>query len=82
MGVLIVAGTVTLGVVLVQRLNASGSGAAPFDLVLDQPPGGHIAGVAAAGDSLAVLVQRPDGGHVLLVDTKRGRVTGEIRLRP
>ena len=84
MGVLIVAGTVTLGVLLVQRLNAnaSGGGGASLELVLDQPPGSHIAGVAAADGGLAVLVQRPDGERVLLIDTKRGRVSGEIRLHP
>jgi hypothetical protein len=81
---MIVAGTVTLGVVLVQRLNGPGGlgGGGGAELVLDQPPGSRIVGMAAAEGGLAVLVQRPDGDRVLLLDTRRRRVSGEIRLRP
>ncbi len=81
MGVLIVAGTVTLVVVAVQRVGGAGGGPARLDLALDQPEGSRIAGVAAAeGGSLGVWVARPDGDRVVLVDTRRGRVAGEIRL--
>ena len=85
MGVLIVAGTVALVAVVVQRaggLGGLGGGqAARLDLPLNQPEGSRIAGVAAAeGGTLAVWVARPDGDHrVVLVDTRRGRVAGEIR---
>ena len=94
MGVLIVAGTVTLVAVIVQRAGrvaeggiAGGGGGAPtataarFDLPLDQPEGSRVAGVAALeGGALGVWVARPDGDRVVLVDTRRGRVVGEIRL--
>ncbi|GAA0569230.1 hypothetical protein GCM10009416_04440 [Craurococcus roseus] len=82
MGVLIVAGTVTLVAVIVQRAGGvAGGGAARLELALDQPEGSRIAGVAAVeGGALGVWVQRPDGDRVVLVDTRRGRVAGEIRL--
>jgi Family of unknown function (DUF6476) len=84
MGVLIVAGTVALVAVVVQRaggLAGGGSGAARLDLALDQPEGSRIAGIATAeGGTLGVWVSRPDGDRVVLVDARRGRVSGEIRL--
>ncbi len=83
MGVLIVAGTVALVAVVVQRAGGLGGGgqAARLDLPLNQPEGSRIAGIAAAeGGTLGVWVARPDGDHrVVLVDTRRGRVAGEIR---
>ena len=79
MGVLIVAGTVTLVALLVQRAGRVGD-TAQGDVVLRQPPGSRIAGVASAEGRIAVWVERPDGGRVLLVDPARGRVVGEIRI--
>jgi hypothetical protein len=79
MGVLIVAGTVTLVAVIVQR--AGRGGAAPLgELALGQPAGARIAGLASAEGTLAIWVVRPDGDRVLLVDPRGRRVTGEIRL--
>jgi hypothetical protein len=78
MGVLIVAGTVALAVLIVQRLGegeAGGLGARH----LGQPPGTRIVSVASDQGRLAVLVARPDGERVLLVDPRRGRVLGELR---
>ena len=83
MGVLIVAGTVALVAVVVQRAGgvAGGGGSARLDLPLNQPEGSRIAGIAAAeGGTLGVWVARPDGDRVVLVDPRRGRVAGEIRL--
>ncbi len=87
MGVLIVGGTVALVAVVVQRAGgfsgrSSGGGqAARLGLALDQPEGSRIAGIAAAeGGAIGVWVARPDGDRVVLVDTRRGRVAGEIRL--
>ena len=86
MGVMIGAGTVTLVVLIVQRAGglASSSGVARMELALDQPVGSRIAGIAAieAGGTagLAIWVQRPDGTEaVLLLDTRRGRIAGEVR---
>lgn len=82
MGVMIVAGTVTLVAVIVQRAGGTLGSAPRVDLSLDQPPGTRIAGIAAleGGAGLAVWVWREDGSdRVLLVDTRRGRLLGEIR---
>jgi len=79
MGVLLVGGTVTLVVLLVQR---AGVAARVGDVALGQPEGARIAGIAQGADGvLAVWVARPDGDRVLLVDTRRGATAGEVRLR-
>lgn len=79
MGVLIVAGTVTLVAVVVQRAGGLAGGGARQAVALDQPAGTRIAGIAGLDQVLAVWVQRPDGSEaVLLVDPRRGRVTGEV----
>ena len=77
MGVLIVAATVALVVLIVQRSGGStvGLGAA----ALGQPAGTRIAGIAGADKTIAIWVVRPDGERVLLFDPARGRVVGEIR---
>ena len=80
MGVLIVAGTVTLVVLLVQRAGVSPATRAA-QVVLGEPEGSRIGGVATAGGALAIWVVRPDGDRVVLVDPANGRRTGEIRLR-
>jgi Family of unknown function (DUF6476) len=84
MGVLIVGGTVALVAVVVQRAGGggfAGRGSARLEVALEQPEGSRIAGIAAAeGGALGVWVARPDGDRVLLVDPRRGRVAGEIRL--
>lgn len=80
MGVLIVAGTVTLVALVVQRAGGFSGGGARQELALEQPAGTRIAGIAGTEQALAIWVQRPDGTEaVLLVDPKRGRVTGEVR---
>ena len=83
MGVLIVGGTVGLGVVLVKRMNASAGGAVVGPWALEgQPAGTRMLSLAAAEQGLALLVARPDGERVLLLDVKQRRVVGEILLRP
>jgi hypothetical protein len=84
MGVLIVAATVTLVVLIVQRAG----GAVPSlpatpagELALRQPAGSRIGGVVAGAEGrVAIWVQRPDGDRVLLLDTRTGRTAAEIRL--
>ena len=77
MGVLIVAATVTLVVLIVQR--AGGSTVAFSAATLGQPAGTRIAGIAGVEKTIAIWVVRPDGERVLLFDPARGRVVGEIR---
>lgn len=56
------------------------AGAAPVSLVLDEPAGTRIAGIAAAGDRLAVQLQGGGTDRVVLVDPRSGAVTGRITL--
>ena len=77
MGVLIVVGTVTLIVLIVQR--SSGLGSNLTAAGLGQPEGTRIAGIAGSDKTIAIWVVRPDGERVLLFDPARGRVVGEIR---
>jgi hypothetical protein len=76
MGVLIVAGTVTLVTLAVQRI---GGGDVALPQHLGQPAGTRILSLGSADGRIAVLVARPDGERVLLLDAKRGRVVGELR---
>lgn len=79
MGVLIVGGTVTLVALVVQRAGGLAGTGPRQALALDQPAGTRIAGIAGLDQGLAVWVQRPDGTEsVLLVEPRRGRVTGEV----
>jgi hypothetical protein len=92
MGVMILAGTGVLVAVIAHRIvspapgsgqlpsGASAAGAAPVSLALDEPAGTHIAGVAAAGDRLAVQLQGGGSDRVVLVDPRSGIVTGRITL--
>jgi len=78
MGALIVAGTLALVILIVQR--AGGGNETELGLrSLGQPAGTRIVSVTTADGRLAVLVARPDGERILLVDAKRGRVVGELR---
>jgi hypothetical protein len=81
MGVLIVAGTVTLVVLIVQKVGGAAPGAAAM-VALGEPEGARIGGIAATDRSLAVWVVRPDGAdRVILLDAASGRRIGEVRLR-
>lgn len=82
MGVLIVAGTVTLVVLLVQRAAGRGPASLPA-MTLDLPHGARMVSVAGAGERFAVLVEGPDGAtRLLLIDPRSGRVVGEVAPRP
>lgn len=78
MGVLIVVGTLGLVVAIVQRVGGAGEGVIG-QAHLGQPAGTRILGVAAAEGRLAVLVARPDGERILVLDARRGAVVGELR---
>jgi hypothetical protein len=86
MGVLILVGTAVLVAVVAHRMSSPASGGvpvaagAPLALVLDEPAGTHIAGVAAAADWLAVRLQGGGVDRVVLVDPRSGAVTGRIAL--
>ena len=80
MGVLIVVGTAALLVLIVQKLNSTGTAAARAPTVLDEPAGTRIAGVAASGDRLAVQLQGGGADRVVVIDLRSLSVAGRIAL--
>jgi hypothetical protein len=78
MGVLILGGTAVLGVVLARRMGTSS--AAPVAVLLDEPAGTRIAGIAAAGDRLAVQLQGGGPDRLVLIDPHSGAATGRVAL--
>ena len=78
MGVLIVAGTVTLVALLVHR--AGGGTNSSLDVAAMLPAGNRILGIAGVEGRLAVWVDGPEGARVLLLDGQ-GRQVGEVRTR-
>jgi hypothetical protein len=77
MGVLIVAATVALVVLLVQRAGGRGGAVVP-PVTLGLAADARIVSVTGAGDRLAVLVEDPAGTRVLLLDARTGRRVGEV----
>jgi len=53
---------------------------APITMQLGEPDGTRIAGVAAAGDRLAVQLQGGGPDRIVLVDPRSGAVVGRIGL--
>jgi hypothetical protein len=49
-------------------------------VLLDEPAGTRIAGIASAGDRLAVRLQGGGSDRVVLVDPRTGAVAGRIGL--
>jgi hypothetical protein len=80
MAVLIVVGTTVLLVVIARRI---GSPAVPAQVavLLDEPVGTRIAGIAAIGDRLAVWLEGGGADRVVLFDARTGVVAGRIGLR-
>ncbi len=79
MGLMIVAGTVLLGVLATRRLGgAVAGGEATGTLVLDEPAGTRIVAIASAGNRLAVHVTGGGPDRVLLVDPAQMTVTARI----
>jgi hypothetical protein len=80
MAVLIVVGTTVLLVVIVRRI---GSPAVPAQIavLLDEPAGTRIAGIASIGDRLAIRLEGGGADRVVLLDARTGVVAGRIGLR-
>ena len=78
MGVMIVAGTVTLAVLITTRVSAGPPPA--VEATLDEPPGTAIAGIAPLGDRLAIQLHGGGPDRVLLLDARSGRVVGPVAL--
>ena len=85
MGVMIVVGTTTLVVLVVQRgaFSGGGSGTAhsgPIERLLDEPVGTTIARIEAAGDRVAVHLHGGGPDRVLLIDPRTGLITARVGL--
>ena len=80
MGVLIVVATTTLVVLIARRLGGT-SLSVSVAVVLDEPGGTRMVGIAAAGDRLAVELQGGGPDRVLLIDPRTGAVVGRVGLR-
>ncbi len=80
MGVLIVVATTVLVILIARRIGGGGA-VAPIAALLDEPAGTRIAGIASAGDRLAVQLQGGGPDRVVLFDPRSGAVTGRIGLR-
>lgn len=78
MGVLIVAGVATLGVVIARRVSVP-SGPA-VERVLDEPAGTRIVAIAAAPDHTVLQLQGGGPDRLVSVDLRTGRVLGRARL--
>jgi hypothetical protein len=82
MGVLIIAGTAALVAGLLRRgAGPLAAGLPPVvTAVLQEPEGTRIAGIAAAGERLALRLQGGGGDRVVLVDPRTGAVAARISL--
>ena len=74
MGILIVAGVVTIMVTIVQRTAGLPAPATTQQALLAEPDGTRIAGMSAAGDRLALQLQGGGPDRVVVLDARTGRV--------
>jgi hypothetical protein len=81
MAVLIVVATAALAVVIARRIGGPGATPASVAVLLDEPGGTRIVGIASAGDRLAVQLQGGGPDRVVLVDPRTGALAGRIGLR-
>lgn len=85
MGVLIVAGVVTLAAVIVQRIGgaASGSDAGFGRQALAVPAGARVVGAVPGDGRVAIHIELPDGtARIELVDMQSGKSAGTIAIAP
>ena len=82
MAVLIVLGTTVLVITVIKRLTAPAAPmlAATAAAVMDEPAGTNIAGIATAGDRLAVQLHGGGPDRVVFVDPHTATVAGRISL--
>jgi hypothetical protein len=81
MGVLIIIGSTVVVVTIVKRTTTTAettdAGAA---VVLDEPAGTRIGGIAAVSSRLAVLLQGAGPDRIVLIDPSTGKGAGTIAL--
>jgi hypothetical protein len=79
MGVLIVLGVATVAVTVLHRMGGP-SHASLASLALNEPAGTRIAGIALAGDRLAVSLSGGGPDRVAIVDLRGGGTVARISL--
>ena len=77
MGVMIVGGTIALGVALSQRMGGIAA-AKEWSVVLDEPAGTQIVAASLSGDAVALTLRGGGVERVVVVDARAGRVAGRI----
>jgi hypothetical protein len=80
MGALILIATTFLVAVIARTLAGPGAEQHPIALVLNEPVGTRIAGIAAAGDRLVALLQGGGADRIVLIDARTGTVVGLVAL--
>lgn len=81
MGVLILLGTTVILVTIVKRTMSGPVGPEKaFSAVLDEPAGTAIAGIASAGDRLAVQLRGGGTDRVVLINPASGTIVGRVGL--
>lgn len=82
MGVMIVLGTVTLGVMIVRKAGSGGEGPAATALLrqLDEPSGTAIVAIALNADRLAIHLRGGGPERVVLVDPRNGATVARVAL--
>ena len=79
MGVLILLGTTIILVTIVKRtMSGPAAPEKPFAALLDEPAGTAIAGIASAGDRLALHLHGGGEDRVVLINPASGVVVGRI----
>jgi hypothetical protein len=81
MGVLIIIGSTVVVVTIIKRTTTTTeSNDAGAAVVLDEPAGTRIGGIAAVSNRLAVLLQGAGPDRIVLVDPSTGKEAGTIAL--
>lgn len=81
MGILIIAGTVTLMVLVAERLTGHADPPPP-SVRIDEPAGTRIEAMASTPEQLILLLQGGGADRVVVVDLKSGRVRSRVTLAP
>jgi hypothetical protein len=79
MGVLIIIGSTVVVVTIIKRTGGEPKGT-DVAVVLDEPAGTRIGGIAALSDRLAVLLQGAGPDRIVLIDARTGTEAGSIAL--
>lgn len=80
MGVLIIAATVLLVVLIIRR--ASPISATGLATTLHEPPGTRLIGITTTPSGLAVALQGGGPDRIVILDPRSMRVTGQVTILP